>query len=563
MENTVDISNKKWWHQAIGYQIYPKSFQDSNGDGIGDLRGIIGRLDYLKDLGINVLWLCPVYKSPMMDHGYDISDYETIDSCFGSNEDIKELIEESRMRGIKILMDLVLNHTSDQHPWFQKAMEDLDGDYADYYIIKEGNGGNPPNDWGSIFGGSAWERIGDTNRYYLHLFTKGQPDLNWENPKLRKELYQMINRWFSLGLGGFRVDAISHIKKNFNYKNRSQSDESQGSEWDYYNNAEGLDVFLREMKEQTFKFYDALTIAEIDHVKPDRLKDYIGENGYFSTIFDFCHTSYRVRDEKWANQPMAMIEELKKNLFKKQEYAKGHGFLCNFLENHDLPRAADRFIPEQYIGYYSQTLLPAVNFFLKGIPFLYQGQEIGMRDFPKASIKEYKDPTTYKKYEELLAHGKSQTEAINLINIESRENSRTPIQWSDEKHGGFTTGTPWFEVNPNYKEINCRQQMQDAKSIWSFYKKMVSVRKREDLKDCLIYGDTIPKYEEITGIIAYERAFKEQRILAIHNCSPGEVVLSLSFQPEEIVLNNYEDAALDEAGRITLNPFQTILIKAN
>lgn len=575
MKKGIDEQQCSWWHKAIGYQIYPKSFQDSNNDGIGDLRGIINRLDYLENLGINLIWICPVYKSPMMDHGYDISDYETIDDCFGNNEDIKDLIKEAGKRGIKVLMDLVLNHTSDQHPWFQEAIKNLDGEYAKYYIIKEGMGDQPPNDWKSIFGGSAWERIEGTNRYYLHLFTKGQPDLNWENEKLRKELYGMINRWLELGLSGFRVDAISHIKKNFDYKNRrggsgqtppadKGSTEPTISEWDYYNNVEGLDVFLHEMKEQTFKRFRAFTVAEIDNVKPEKLKDYIGEDGYFSTIFDFCHTSYRIRDEKWINNPIEMIEEIKHNLFQKQEYAKACGFLCNFIENHDLPRAADRFIPEKYIDYHSLTLLGAVNFFLKGIPFIYQGQEIGMRDFPKNSIEEYKDPTTYRKYEDYLAEGMSQEQAWNMIQTESREHSRTPMQWSEEIHAGFTAGKPWFEVNPNYKEINCSKQQKDEHSVLSFYKKMIAVRKRQDLEDCLIYGETVPRYEGETGVIAYERIGKGSRILAIHNCNPNQVELPFYNQIEEVVLDNY---ALEESqtdvidNKIRLMPFQTMIIK--
>lgn len=553
--------NKKWWHNTIGYQIYPKSFQDTNGDGIGDIRGIIQKLDYLQDLGINVIWICPIYQSPMVDHGYDISDYELVDSSFGTNDELEELIHKAEKKGIKVLLDLVVNHTSDQHKWFQKAMDNLESKYADYYIIKEGVNGEPPNNWRSIFGGSAWEKIRNTNQYYLHLFTKGQPDLNWENKELREVLYEMINRWLEKGVGGFRIDAISHLKKDFSYNNLpADGPDGLVSGWDYFRNVEGIEMFLNELKEKTFKVYDSLTIGEIDDVRSDDLERYIGEEGYFSSIFDFCHTRYRVRDTKWRSNPIKMVNELRDKLFSKQEFANEHGFLCNFIENHDLPRAIDRLIPQKDINYYSKSMLGAVNFYLKGIPFLYQGQEIGMRDYPKESVKEYKDLTTYNQYKEHLARGISAEDVLQKINIETREHSRTPVQWTDGKNAGFTEGSPWFDINPNYVEINYKRQQSNPGSLFSFYKRMIAVRKRVNLMDTFIYGKTLPRYLHNSGVIAYERIQKNQRILVINNCNNGPVVLEFKEGIKEILLNNYNDLVTGHSD-IKLMPFQVIVME--
>ena len=383
---------KKWWHNAIGYQIYPKSFQDTNGDGIGDIPGIIEHLDDLEELGINMIWLCPVNKSPMADHGYDISDYDEIDPMFGTLDDMKRLIKEADKRGIRVLMDLVVNHTSSEHEWFQKALEDPDGRYGKYYIIREGKDGKEPNNWRSIFGGSAWERIGDTDKYYLHLFTKWQPDLNWENKEVREEIYAMINRWLDMGLGGFRIDAISHLKKDFTYENLpADGVDGYVNGFPYFRNVKGIETFLNELKKETFLPHDAFTLAEADDVAPEDLEDFIGEDGYFSSIFDFCHTRYHVNHPKWKDRPVEMINDLRDALFQKQEYVNGRGFLCNFLDNHDTSRSAERFIPREDIGYYSMSALGSVNFFFPGIVFLYQGQAAGMLDYRKKSIDEARE----------------------------------------------------------------------------------------------------------------------------------------------------------------------------
>jgi len=552
---------KKWWHDSIVYQIYPKSFQDTNGDGVGDVNGIIDHLDYLKELGVNVIWICPIFKSPMVDHGYDISDYYEIDPSFGTMKDMDELIEEAKKRDIKILMDLVINHSSDKHIWFQKAMEDLNSKYADYYIIKEGKDGNPPNNWRSIFGGSAWERIGDTNKYYLHLFTKGQPDLNWENEELRNELYKMVNYWLEKGLGGFRVDAISHIKKNFDYVNLpADGPDGLVGAWEYYQNAEGIGEFLNELKEKTFKIYDSMTVAEADKLEGEKLRRFIGEDGYFSTVFDFSHAPYRIREKNWKDNHIAMINEIRDRIFEKQLSSIDCGFLSNFIENHDMPRSADRLIPQEDISFYSETMLATMYFFLRGIPFIYQGQEIGMRDFPKKSIKEFLDVPTYQIYDRMLKEGLTKEEALNKINIESREHSRTPFQWSTQKNAGFSAGTPWFDINPNYKEINAEKQIEDEDSLLSYYKKLTLLRSHEEYKEVFVYGDFIPLYNVKDGIIAYERKDDNKRIIVINNWTNKEYILDFNEVLKKILLNNYNKLFIDNAS-IKLMPYQAVVME--
>ena len=356
---------KKWWHKTVGYQIYPKSFQDTNGDGIGDLKGVIRHLDKIEKLGANVIWLCPVFASPMVDNGYDISDYMDIDPSFGTMEDMKELIAEAKKRGIRILMDLVVNHSSDRHAWFQAALKDPFGKYGKYYVFREGKDGKEPNNWRSIFGGSAWEKVpGYDKLYYLHIFTKEQPDLNWENPKLREEIYEMILKWMDLGLGGFRLDAISHLKKNYQYTNLPpDGPDEYNMAFEYFNNVDGLADILCEMKERTFAPTDALTIGEYDHMGPEDVEDVIGENGSFSSVFDFCHTLDNVRNPKWGNT-VALFDDYRDQLFAAQKIVDGRGMLCNFLENHDKPRSIDRFLMPEDQNRYSEKMLPVTNFFL-------------------------------------------------------------------------------------------------------------------------------------------------------------------------------------------------------
>ncbi|MGT2950998.1 glucohydrolase [Streptococcus cuniculi] len=552
---------KKWWHSAVGYQIYPKSFQDSNGDGIGDIKGIISRLPYLKELGISVIWLSPINQSPMKDHGYDISDYYHIDPSFGSDEDFENLITEAKKYDIRILLDLVINHTSVKHEWFQKALADLDSPYADYYMIREGNGNLPPNNWRSMFGGSAWERIEGTNKYYLHLFTVDQPDLNWENPKLRKELYHIIQFWLNKGVAGFRIDAIAHIKKVFDAAMKeADGPDGLAEDFEHYRNAKGIEQFLAEMRDQAFAGQDILTIAEMDVPNPNDWVEFFGDNGYFSSIFDFYHTIYNVQSEEFKDRPVELVEKLKERAFEKQTLAHNKVFFTNFIENHDLPRSPERLIPKEEIHFYSKSLLAVHYFFLRGIPVVYQGQEIGMQDYPKNSISEYIDLATHNKYQEYLLRGKSPEEALSQINIENRENSRTPFQWSTDQNAGFTEGEPWFEVNPNYVDINYEKQEQDADSLLNFYKRLIKVRRNIEYEDVFVYGRTLQLFKEVKGCFAYKRQLGDKEVTVICNFTNQSLTIDYEYDAAtQILMNNYKNIQYTQ-GLLSLNPYQAIVI---
>ena len=532
---------KKWWHKTVGYQIYPKSFQDTNGDGIGDLKGVIRHLDKIEKLGANVIWLCPVFASPMVDNGYDISDYMDIDPSFGTMEDMKELIAEAKKRGIRILMDLVVNHSSDRHAWFQAALKDPFGKYGKYYVFREGKDGKEPNNWRSIFGGSAWEKVpGYDNLYYLHIFTKEQPDLNWENPKLREEIYEMILKWMDLGLGGFRLDAISHLKKNYQYTNLPpDGPDEYNMAFEYFNNVDGLADILCEMKERTFAPTDALTIGEYDHMGLEDVEDVIGENGSFSSVFDFCHTLDNVRNPKWGNT-VALFDDYRDQLFAAQKIVDGRGMLCNFLENHDKTRIIDRFLMPEDQNRYSEKMLPVTNFFLPGIVFLYQGQEIGMTNCVRNDISEYDDISTKDQYQAALNAGCSKEAALHACYENSRDNARTPMQWDNSLHGGFTTGTPWLAENPNYTKINVTDQMNRSDSVLSFYKELIALRKAPEYVETFTYGTFAAAYEDVDHMFAYYRTSEEtgQRILVAGNFGTDTVTLPLEKQADRVLLTN-------------------------
>ncbi|KAF1292672.1 alpha-glucosidase [Candidatus Enterococcus leclercqii] len=554
-------SKMKWWHSAIGYQIYPKSFQDTNHDGIGDIAGITQRLDHLTDLGVDVVWISPVNLSPMMDHGYDISDYYQIDPSFGSNEDFSELLAKAGEKGIKILMDLVINHTSTEHPWFKAAMADLDSEYADYYVIKEGReNGAPPNNWRSMFGGSAWEKISGTdNKFYLHLFTVGQPDLNWENPKLRQKLYEMIRYWLDQGVAGFRIDAIAHIKKIYDEKIISpDGPDGLATVWEQYRNACGIGEFLKEMREAIFADSDVLTIAEMDVPDPDQWLEYFGDNGYFSSIFDFYHTPYTIQEEKYQQDPAAFVDLLKQKLYKKQVLANDRVFFTNFLENHDLSRMPDRLIPQKDISFDSITAWSMMYFFLRGIPVIYQGQEIGMRDYPKTSIDGYLDLATHNSYRDYLLRGLTPAAALAKINQECRENSRTPMQWDAGNFAGFSEVSPWFAVNPNYPQVNVAWQAAEPDSLLNFFKKMTSLRKSEKLAPLMIYGRTVPVLQEVKGLVAYYREREGQRLVVVANLTANMQKIPLKKAVNEPLLNNLP-GFIQTTAYGELQPYQSVI----
>ena len=403
---------KKWWKEAVVYQVYPKSFYDSNHDGIGDIAGVTAKLDYLQDLGIDVIWLSPVYESPMDDNGYDISNYYNIDKQFGSNEDMDQLIKEAKARDMRIIMDLVINHSSDEHEWFKKALEDPNGKYADYYIFKEGDGPNPPNNWRSIFGGSVWEQL-DDGRYYMHMFSKKQPDLNWESEALREELYAIVNYWLEKGLGGFRIDAITYIKKDQEFKSLAPDrPDGLANCNELSQNYEGIDEFLLELRERTFDQYDCMTVAEAPGVPYDQLGDYIGDNGYFDMMFDFSHTEVDANEnDEWFDRLDWTIDDFKKLLFTSQLEAQKIGWGTAYLENHDQPRSISKYIPEGHINFHSSSMLATMYFLLRGTPFIYQGQEIGMTNCVMESVGEFDDLATHDQYNRALEAGLSEAEA--------------------------------------------------------------------------------------------------------------------------------------------------------
>ena len=572
--------DKKWWQKEVGYQIYPRSFYDSNNDGIGDLNGITAKLDYLKELGITLIWVCPIFKSPMDDNGYDISDYYDVNPEFGTKEDLERLIKEAEKRGIKIILDLVINHTSDEHEWFLEALKNPESKYRNYYIFKRGKNGLPPTNWRSHFGGSAWEKVegeADENgneMYYLHLFTKKQPDLNWENPEVRKELYKMVNYWLEKGIAGFRVDAINSIKKDENYLDLPV-DGADGLAYNvkYTLNQPGIEEFLSELAKETFKKYNCMTVAETPMLEYERYNDFIGEDGFFSMIFDFSYADldmtkggfyYSLRDIPTI--------ELRDAIFESQLTQQKYGWGAPFLENHDLPRSLNKFFGEKS-NETNAKLLGNVFFFLRGTPFIYQGQEIGMDNFVRSDISEFDDIASKDQYQRALGEGFSSEEALYFVNKRSRDNSRTPMQWNESKNAGFSEDEnvkSWIKLTGSQAVTNVKNQLNDENSIFAHYKKMIDLRQNGKYSDCLIYGDFIPVPLENEKIIAYVRKYGNQKLLCISNfsCQKQEVELNdiakvleeKEITIKEILINNFDKIENDEK-KLNLEGFQSLLVE--
>lgn len=572
--------DKKWWQKEVGYQIYPRSFYDSNNDGIGDLNGITAKLDYLKELGITLIWVCPIFKSPMDDNGYDISDYYDVNPEFGTKEDLERLIKEAEKRGIKIILDLVINHTSDEHEWFLEALKNPESKYRNYYIFKRGKNGLPPTNWRSHFGGSAWEKVegeADENgneMYYLYLFTKKQPDLNWENPEVREELYKMVNYWLEKGIAGFRVDAINSIKKDENYLNLPV-DGADGLAYNvkYTLNQPGIEEFLSELAKETFKKYNCMTVAETPMLEYERYNDFIGEDGFFSMIFDFSYADldmtkggfyYSLRDIPTI--------ELRNAIFESQLTQQKYGWGAPFLENHDLPRSLNKFFGEK-ANETNAKLLGNVFFFLRGTPFIYQGQEIGMDNFVRKDISEFDDIASKDQYQRALGEKFSTEEALYFVNKRSRDNSRTPMQWDNSKNAGFSENEnikSWIKLTGSKAVTNVKNQLNDENSIFAHYKKMIDLRQNGKYSDCLIYGDFIPVPLENEKIIAYVRKYGNQKLLCISNFSElkqevklndiakvlGEKEITLG----EILINNFDKIGKDEK-KLNLEGFQSLLVE--
>ena len=552
---------KKWWMGKVAYQIWPKSFADSNGDGVGDLEGIIGKLDYLKDLGIDIIWISPLYKSPLVDQGYDISDYYDINPLFGDLETMDRLLAEAKKRDMYIVMDLVVNHCSDEHEWFKKACADPDGEYGKYFYIAEKKDGKLPCNWRSYFGGSVWEPIPGTDKYYFHAFHKKQPDLNWENPKVRQEVYKMMNWWFERGIAGFRIDAIINIKKKLPFCDyEPDRDDGMVSIVRMLEDAEGIGEFLEEMKHETFDKYDAFTVGEVFNEKDSELREFIGENGHFSSKFDFA-PEICGKGGAWYEHETVTPEMYKNAIFDSQLRVADIGFLSNIIENHDEPRGVCRYIPDGDLNDTSKKALAAVYFFLRGIPFIYQGQEIGMENCPFESIDQIDDISSKDEYKVCRDAGYSEEERMKLLRVYSRDNARTPVQWSDEENAGFSTHKPWMIVNPNYREINLAKQKDDRNSVYAFYKQMIALYKDPAYHETLTFGRFEPYMRETKNLIAYYRRGEGQTLLVLANFQNEPQTVMLPEAADNVILNNCASVDVDDNGRITLGGYQAVMIE--
>lgn len=551
---------KKWWHDKVAYEIYPKSFRDSNGDGIGDLKGVIEKLDYLKELGIDIIWLCPIYQSPFVDQGYDISDYYKIDEAFGTMEDFDELLRETKKRDMYVVMDLVLNHCSDKHQWFQKALQDPEGEYGDYFYFRKGKDGNPPSNYRSYFGGSAWEQVEGTDYYYLHMFAKEQPDLNWNNEALLQELYTMINWWLEKGVAGFRIDAIINIKKDLEFKSfEPDGPDGLASVWRMVESVEGVGELLEDLKHNTFEKYQAFTVAEVFNMKKDELIEFVGEKGHFSTMFDFSAHSLSFGEHGWYDSKPIQFEDFRRVLFHSQQECQDVGFLANIIENHDEPRGVNRYLPAHLQNEDGAKMLGTVSILLRGIPFLYQGQEIGMVNCKMDAIEEYNDINTKGEYDMARKAGLTQEDALRVCYENSRDNARTPMQWDDTEYAGFTKGKPWLKVNPNYKTINVKEQAAREDSVLRYYQKLIALRKAEQYKDVFTYGKLIPLFENEPDIFAYERKTDHQCVRVMANFGDQEAALHIENMIEiPILLNNMKDLSI-ERDTLLLKPGQVIV----
>ncbi|MCT4597056.1 MAG: alpha-glucosidase [Vallitalea sp.] len=538
---------KKWWHQSVVYQIYPRSFNDTNGDGIGDLQGIIEKLDYLKELGIDVIWLSPVYKSPNDDNGYDISDYEDIMDEFGTIQDMDELISEANKKGIKIVMDLVLNHTSDEHNWFIESKKSKDNPYRDYYIWRD-----KPNNIKSTFSGSAWEYDETTNEYYLHLFSKKQPDLNWENEKVRNKLYNMINYWIDKGVGGFRLDVIDLVGKEIDKE--------------ILGNGAKLHEYIQEMNSQTFGKHDLLTVGETWGATPEIAKLYSNQQrNEFSMIFQFEHILLDQQEgkDKWDLKPLE-LKDLKKVLSKWQvELTEDDGWNSLFWNNHDLPRIISRWGNDttEENRVLSGKMLATLLHGMKGTPYIYQGEEIGMTNVRFQSLDEYRDIESLNMYDERINEGYKHEDIMSSIYCKGRDNARTPMQWDDNINGGFTSSEPWIKLNSNYQTINVKKALQDKESIFYHYKKLIQIRKDNEV---IIYGDFKLLLEDNKQVFAYLRQLDNQQILVICNFYDKEVEVNISEEkvcnPKEVMISNYSDTHLDIT-KLILRPYEAIMYR--
>ena len=630
----VTVMKKQWWHDKVAYQIYPKSFYDSNGDGIGDLPGIIAKLDYLKDLGVDIIWLSPVYRSPLADQGYDISDYYNIDPRFGTMDDMDRLLAEAKKRDLYIVMDLVVNHCSDEHEWFRKACEDPEGEYGQYFYLRKlkkadelkttaidarkpaailqaggetsrkdpapagenrtaaadrtaGQGLRAeenaayavcspdgyvlPCNWRSYFGGPVWEKLpGHEDWFYLHVFHKKQPDLNWENPKVREEIYTMINWWLDKGLAGFRIDAIINIKKALPFHNYAPDRADGLCTIDrMLQEASGVGEFLGEMRDRTFKPHQAFTVGEVFNEKAEELPAFIGDNGYFSSMFDFSETVWGSSPAGWHKNKGITPDAYRQCLFDTQKKVSDIGFISNIIENHDEPRGVSRYIPpqdmqsmEEEMRIAAKKALATVYFFVKGLPWIYQGQEIGMENYPFQSMEEVDDIASLDAWKVMRRQGVSEEEALRAIGCNGRDNARTPFQWSAAHAAGFTSGSPWLQVNPNYTKINLEEQAADPASVFNYYKMLTALRKNPRYRQTLLYGSFEPWLAEESGVISYLRRSPEQTILVISNYGKETRSLPLPAPVRKVLLDNCPEKDLPvKDNKATLSGYRTLVLE--
>ena len=555
---------KQWWNKKIAYQIYPKSFNDSNGDGIGDLQGIISKLDYLKDLGVDIVWLSPIYVSPLADQGYDIADYYSIDPRFGTMDDMDELLAEAHKRDMYILMDLVVNHCSDEHEWFKKAAEDPDGKYGKYFYLERTTDPSTLCNWRSYFGGSVWDKLpGHDDIYYLHVFHRKQPDLNWENPELREEIYTMINWWLDRGLDGFRLDAIINIKKALPFRDYPvDRDDNMAACTQMLHDAEGIGDFLSEMRDRCFKPHNAFTVGEVFNQKDEDLPLFIGENGYFSSMFDFSETVFGQSQKGWQENRDITPDDYRNCVFTAQKKFNDVGFVSNIIENHDEPRGVSRYIPEGDQSVVSKKMLATVYFLLKGLPWIYQGQELGMENLKISSISEVDDISSIDSYKVALSQGVSDADALHMIEKYGRDNARTPFQWNTDVNAGFSTGTPWLRVNPNYTEINLEDEKADPDSVFNYYRTLTRLRKSEEYMDVLVYGGFEPYLEDMHNVMAYLRKSDDKTLLIMANYQNDPQTLPLPGAISKVVLTNTEEPRYTES-KIELGGYQAVVLELN
>ncbi len=550
---------KQWWQEEVVYQIYPKSFYDSNHDGIGDLRGITEKLDYLQELGITMLWICPIYQSPMDDSGYDISDYTSIASEFGSMQDLEQLIAEAKRREIKIILDLVISHTSDEHEWFQKALADKDSPYHDYYIFKEGK--QEPNNWRSVFGGSVWQKVPGREEYYFHAFGKKQPDLNWENKELRNRLYEMVNWWLDKGIAGFRIDAITFIKKDLTWKDR-EADGVDGLAKcaKASRNQPGIGAFLHELKERTFDRHACLTVAEAPGVPYEELGEFIGENGYFSMIFDFRYADLDIASgSEWFKRVDWSIKDLNEKIMASQSAIQKYGWSANFIENHDQPRAATKYLKEGQDNVEAVKTLAAMYFFLRGIPFIYQGQELGMKNFERTSVDEFDDISSIDQYQRSIQEGYTARQALQYVNMRSRDNARTPFPWNREQYGGFSDVKPWIGMTEEYPKVNAEAQIGKEGSVFEFYKQMIQFRQKGRYSRCFVYGGIEPT-DSGDHVIAYKRYIENEEIYCWFHFGDTITEEILMEGQWEAIWQSYGNAEFDQ-NCLKLQPYQSVMLK--